>query len=201
MPLSTPAALLLALSLLAACSSQTVTQPARSATEQLLISTAIDRAAERLAAALPVRGKLFLEPVNLDGNDGKYAVGAVREALLRHGDRVVASRLDADTIVELRSGALSIDSDSLLVGVPSISLPLVQGLATPKIALFSEDLNQGVVKLVGTAYDPKSGELVAASGPAFGFANQAEWTALLVMSWTTSDIKADQQRPEPLPWD
>src|SRR3546814_20136020 len=75
----------------------------------------------------------------------------------------------------------------MLIGIPSMSVPLVQGLQTPKIALFSEELDQGVAKLAGTAYDPETGELVASSGPRYGFSHKAEWTALLVVSWSVRD--------------
>lgn len=196
--------LALGLLALAGCTDQTVTEPPRSATEELLVSAAVDRAAERLATALPARRltrPLYLDPVNLDSPDGRYAVGAVREALLRHGVRVVDERRQATYVLELRSGALSIDENSVLVGVPSLSVPLIQGLSTPEIALFSEELHQGVVKLAATAFDPESGALVAASGPSYGFSHKAEWTALLVVSWTTSDLTVDELRPEPVPWD
>src|SRR3546814_12410076 len=76
----------------------------------------------------------------------------------------------------------------MLIGIPSMSVPLVQGLQTPKIALFSEELNQGVAKLAGTAYDPETGELVASSGPRYGFSHKAEWTALLVVRSETRRV-------------
>ena len=69
---------------LAGCSSVQVTTPARSATEQLLISTAADQAAERLAAQLAVKGSIFVDASGVEGYDTKYAVFAVRDGL-RHG--------------------------------------------------------------------------------------------------------------------
>lgn len=193
--------LLAAAILLSACTSRDVTNPPRSATEQLLISTAVDRAAVELATALPVAGTFFLDPVNLDGSDGRYALGAVRDALLRQGVRVVDDRGTADYVIEVRSGAMSINGQQALVGLPSISLPLIQGLATPEIALFSQNLHQGIVKLAGTAYDPHTGRLIASSGSRYGFSHQADWTALLFFSWATSDLPADDVRPIVLPWD
>src|SRR5882672_10809617 len=92
----------------AGCSSIKDSAPSRTATEQLLISNAADHAADTLARTLRVKGLAFVDTANFDAIDGKYAVSAIRAALLRHGVRLTDDRKAADSIVEIRAGALSI---------------------------------------------------------------------------------------------
>ncbi|WP_348520101.1 DUF6655 family protein [Azospirillum oryzae] len=148
---------------LAGCSTAHVTTPARSATEQLLISTAADQAAERLAGRLAVKGSVYVDASGVEGYDTKYAVFAVRDALLRHGAAMAQTRDAAATVVELRVGALSVDSESSLLGIPSIDIPMpVSGTSsTPEISLFKKELTQGVAKIAATAYDKNTGALVS----------------------------------------
>ena len=46
---------------LAGCTTQRATSPQRTATEELLISTAADRAAEKLADGIPTNIKVYLD--------------------------------------------------------------------------------------------------------------------------------------------
>lgn len=188
---------------LAGCSTAQITTPARSATEQLLISTAADQAAERLAGRLAVKGSVFVDASGVEGYDTKYAVFAVRDALLRHGAAMAQTRDAAATVVELRIGALSVDSERSLLGIPSIDIPMPVGgsSSTPEISLFKKELTQGVAKIAATAYDKNSGELVSSSGPQYGFSNRAEWVLLLMLSWDTNDLLPPDTRPDPKPWD
>ncbi|WP_377805477.1 DUF6655 family protein [Azospirillum sp. A29] len=188
---------------LAGCSTSHITTPARSATEQLLISTAADQAAERLAGKLAVRGSIYVDSAGVEGYDTKYAVSAVRDALLRHGAAMAENRDKAATIVELRVGALSVDSESSLLGIPSIDIPMPVGgsSSTPEISLFKKELTQGVAKIAASAYDRTSGTLVSSSGPQYGFSNRAEWVLLLMLSWDTNDLLPPKTRPDPKPWD
>ncbi|MBP2231076.1 hypothetical protein J2847_004387 [Azospirillum agricola] len=197
------AATLAAALLLAACSSSQVTRPARTATEQLLISTAADKAAERLAQTLSIQGSVYVDAASVEGYDNKYAVSAIRDALLRRGARILSSRDGADTVVELRVGALSVDSENSLVGIPSINvpLPMTQNATTPEISLFKKELTQGVAKVAATAYDRKTGALVASSGPQYGFSNKAEWVLLLLLRWGSNDLLPSGERPAPVPWE
>lgn len=188
---------------LAGCSTVQVTTPARSATEQLLISTAADQAAERLAGRLAVKGSVYVDASGVEGYDTKYAVFAVRDALLRHGAAMAQTRDAAATVVELRIGALSVDSERSLLGIPSIDIPMPVGgsSSTPEISLFKKELTQGVAKIAATAYDRNSGALVSSSGPQYGFSNRAEWVLLLMLSWDTNDLLPPDTRPDPKPWD
>lgn len=176
---------------MAGCSGVRETLPARAATEQLLISKAADRAADAVAQYVPTDRAVFIDATNFEGNDGKYAIAAIHDSILRHGTRLVGERDKADVVVEIRAGALSVDKTDTLVGLPSFKLPipLTQAAETPEIAFYKNVTSEGVAKFAATAYDPKTGVLVASSGPQFGFSHRTEQTLLLFISWTSTDYK------------
>lgn len=181
------ATLLLAL---AGCTTERATQPARTATEQLLISTAADRAAQQLSLQLPKDARVYVDASNFEAIDGKYALGAIKAELLRRGARLVADQKAADVIVEPRSGALSIDESTAIVGIPQFDIPIpaAGNLTFPEIALFKKEEKQGIAKFAALAYDAKTGNLVSASSPDFGFSHKTQWVVALFVSWNTNDL-------------
>lgn len=194
--LERPIALVLACLTLAACSTDRQTTTARTATEELLVSTAADRAAEALEQRLPKNGKVFLDTTNFDATDAKYAIGTIADALLRSGNHLVDDKKNADTIIAIRSGALAIDNDDTLIGTPQLNLPVpLAGAATiPKIALYDDEVQKGVAKFAATATDSKTGTLVASTGPQLGVSHVAHHTLLLFFSWDSNDLLPSQEK-------
>ena len=179
---------------IAGCSTEKRSSPSRTATEQLLISAAADRAAQSLSLSIPPGTRIFVDATYFEGTDSKYAIAAIRDRLLRRGAHIVRSPDRADAIVELRAGALSIDENALIVGIPQmdVPVPLAGNLALPEIALFKRARRQGVAKIAAAGYDAKTGKLISSSASDFGFSQTTEWDALFVLSWSTSDFM-----PEP----
>ena len=133
---------------LAGCSTTRESEPARTATEQLLISTAVDRALDRMNLKIPEGTKIWVDAENFEGYAQKYAVGAIRDRLMREGGRLVADRAQADAVVEVRAGALSTNSSSMLIGIPSMDLPIpLAGQAkTPELSLAKKSRDEGAAK-------------------------------------------------------
>ena len=194
-----------AMLLLAGCTTVHVTEPIETATEQLLVSRAIDDAVAKLNVTLDPGAHIFVDTSYFDGTgpfEGtehektvlfpKYAIAAVRERLLRGGALLTSDRRAADIIVELRTGGQSVDHNSLFVGIPSISIPLPPSfypVTTPELALFKRDRQTGVAKLAITAYRQATGAFASASGPIFGSSNHSETTILLLFDTIKSDIE------------
>jgi hypothetical protein len=187
--------LLLVLAGVAGCSSSRESEPPRTATEELLISTAVDDALEQLHLDIPPGTRLWVDAANFDGYDQKYAVGAIRNHLLRQGARLVAERKDADAVVEIRSGALSTNKKDMLIGIPSMDLPvpLAGDAKTPELSIVKEVDEKGVAKIGLTAYDAKTGELAPYSPaePVYGFSDRSRWVVLSLVGWTNSDTLPD----------
>ncbi len=176
---------------LAACTNQRETTTTRTATEQLLISAAAERAAEAVAADVPAGRKTFVVADNFDAVDGKQAIGAIRAAILARGAALVGDRAQAEQIVEIRSGALGIDNSDTIVGMreSELPIPLTQGgITIPKIALFEKVRQLGIAKFAIAVYDAQTGLAVGKPEPKFGYARKNDYTAAFVISWKRDDI-------------
>lgn len=180
---------------LGACTTTRETSPQRSATEQLLISTAVDRAVDGMHLAIPQGTKVFLDAEQLEGSDGKYAASAMKERMLRDGAHIVAERGKADAVVEIRAGALSIDDRQTLVGIGSFDVPVPlagQAAKIPEIALYKKKERLGVAKIAAVGYSADDGKLIDATGPRFGYSHENERVLLFFFSWRDSDLPQEE---------
>lgn len=178
--------------LLAACTTVRRTEPQRTATEEMLISSAADRAVDELK--LNVRGKAVLvEASNYKGLDPEYTVAAVRALVVKDGGRLVTDRKTADVVIEMRNGAQSIDKKEFLIGIPSfdVPIPLAGSLTFPEIALYSRDEDIGVSKLAIADYSA-GGASAGSAGPVYGFAHDRHYKALIFIGWRTQDFHPDE---------
>src|SRR5439155_10449112 len=112
------------LTLMLGCATTRMTDTARTATEQLLISNAVDQAVSQIDFR-PLAGKtVFCDPQYLDGAvDRGYVISSLRQQLLAIGATLQDDRAKAEYVVEVRSGAIGTDRHSLLVGVPQMTVP------------------------------------------------------------------------------
>jgi hypothetical protein len=144
------------------------TTQSQMATQQLLMSDAVDRSVERFDFA-PLAGK----KVYLDGRyvetlktigfvNSDYVVSAIRQQMFAAGCQLQESKDDADYVVEARVGALATDGHEVTYGIPpskSISsaasvLPNVPDIPTmPEIALAKRQDQVGAAKVAVFAYD------------------------------------------------
>ena len=176
--------------LLGGCTTTRESNPQRTATEQLLISKAAERAAGQMLASFASGTKVFVDAQYFEGLDSKYTVGAIRDQLAKDGAQLIADRGSADVVVEIRSGAQSIDQTSTLFGIPSLDLPipLSGALKVPEIALFKKAQRLGVASIAMTGYDQKGGSYRFTVGPDNGYSHQTQWTVLIFISWGTNDL-------------
>jgi Family of unknown function (DUF6655) len=188
---------MVALALLATgCTTMRQTEPKRTATEEMLISSAADRAVAQVDTKALTGKKVFVDASNYKGLDPEYTVAAVHDALLKGGALLVGDRKAADAVVEMRNGAQSIDQREFLIGIPSFDLPVpLTGSAFkfPEIALYAKAQDIGVSKLAVAAYNAKSGAYESSSGPVYGFAHNNRYTVLLFISWRRNDFRPSEQ--------
>ncbi|HUR42162.1 MAG TPA: DUF6655 family protein [Verrucomicrobiae bacterium] len=182
---------------LAGCVTARQTDPPVTATEQLLISTAVDNAAAQLQLQFPPGSKVFVDAGYVDMDSTviypRYALASVRRRLLQLGAHLTTDRDKATVIVELRSGAQSVNDYRMLVGTPSFSLPvpLAGNLVIPEVPLFRLHEETGISKLALVAYDAE-GRLIGEAGPHFGEARRRHWVVLFVFSRSDQNIQPDQ---------
>ena len=143
----------------------------RTATEQLLISDAVDRAVSEIDFAALSGRQVFFDNTYLKGSvDENYVVSSLRQHLLASGGLLMETRERPDYVVEARSGAVGTDRSDLLFGVPSVTVPTVPGMpvampsSIPEIPLAKTTNQKAVAKLAVFAYNRKTGRPVLQSG-------------------------------------
>jgi hypothetical protein len=156
--------------LMTGCGTTKWSDSPRTATEQLLVSDAIDRAISEIDFSALADKNVYLDSrfiiTTLDQN---YVVSTLRQHMLASGCIIKDKPEEASYVVEVRTGSLGTNRQDLLFGVPSTTLPtaglLPVGAATiPEIALVKRTNQQGVCKIAVFAYDRMSGRPVWQSG-------------------------------------
>ncbi len=159
---------------LAGCGSTTQ----RTATEQLLLSEAVDNAVNQIDFSPLAGQKVFLDVAALspvEGQsiiNGKYVASALRQKMLAAHCRLQEVRDDADLIVEARVGALATNGHEVIYGLPasngiSALASLGGGPVLPPIPELSAgrmNVLAGASKVAAFAYDRVTREPVWQSG-------------------------------------
>jgi len=180
--------------LLAGCGTFRETFPPRSATEQLLLSTAVDEALEHLPTYWMRGVRVYLDDSRLDAYDKPYLLQRLRDTVLAHGGRLTDERGQADVVLEVASGALSVDKGSWLLGIPELPLPIPfagETLKLPELPLFRLDSYAGKAKLLLTAVDPEDGTRYTQLPLLLGRVQHRHWWLLLAGPFTWSDLEKE----------
>jgi len=192
--------LTLALALLAGLASgcvnkQRMTQPAQSVGEQLLLSTAIDRTLSELdmEAIGRLKGfKVYLSTTYLKALDQEYLIGSLRDLLFSSGVLVVDDPEQAQMIVEVRSGANSLDSATVTAGIAedqALPNPVTGApVALPELALFKKENNVSVTTVALVAYHANTRVHVFSSGTLLGGAYDRHYQILGLLRLRFTDV-------------
>lgn len=197
--------LLLVLGLTACGTMWKVTKPDRTALEQMLLSTASERAASRLTtnyqgqvvANLGSRlKKTFIETKNFKSYDTEYALHSIRRYFLDAGVELVDDVKQADTIAEVAAGALSVDTTSTIIGIPAMSLPIpfagiVETDGIPLI--YGKKTDRGLAKFSLSLRDAKTGRVKSKSFFTVGTAEVNTTTYFLFFDVIENDLNLPQQ--------
>jgi hypothetical protein len=190
--------------LAAGCATIRVTDPATTATQQFLLSVAAARAVGQLSFE-PLRDRrVYVESRYLTGitattqsssdrpiitgdlrprEEQSFLLGELRARMLMSGIRLTDNRDDAQIILEVRSGGLSIDRYEYLLGLPALQLSSgATGnsslgnipLLTPELSIYKNTRQKGYGAVAYIAYWRDTGEVVASSGPFVGRTNRED---------------------------
>lgn len=155
---------------LAGCGTTRWSDTSRTATEQMLISDAVDRAISQIDFSALSGHDVFLENKYIATYvDEKYIISTLRQHMLASGCVIKDKAEDASYVVEVRTGAVGTNRHDLLFGVPQTSLPVggmfpLAPTSVPEIPLMKRTGQQGVCKIAVFAYDRLSGNPVWQSG-------------------------------------
>jgi hypothetical protein len=159
---------------LSGCGTTRWTDTRRTATEQMLVSDAIDRAVSRIDFRLLAGKEVFLDTAFLgEAVDKEYLTSTLRQQMVSSGCILKEKREQAAFIVEARAGTIGTDRHDLLYGVPGFSLPTfaspVAGAPAlpstfPEVALAKRTDQQAVAKIAVFAYHRETGAPIWQSG-------------------------------------
>lgn len=167
------------------CANVRITDPARTATEQFLLSQAAGKAAALLSFEALQGRRVFLDVDHFAQVEREFVLGEFRAQLLLAGVRIWPAREGAEIVVEVRSGGVGIDRYESLFGIPAISAPSgatstaagvpTVSLITPEIAITKKIRQVAFASIAYVAYWADSGEVVASSGPTIGKTYREDW--------------------------
>ena len=184
--------------LLTACASTTETNPARTATEQLLVARATDRAVEGLTLPVPVGSRLFVDDTYFRSENSSYAVSAIRQAVSEAGYALADRRENADVVFELRAGALSLEQMRRVVGLPPLAVPINENfnvVSIPELSVYSRRDRVGVAEFTGFLYDARTGAPLGAVAPMIGQFRIRSHKVLMVIAWGQQSVDPGEREP------
>jgi hypothetical protein len=151
------------------CSSNRQSNTARTATEQLLISNAVDQSLNKSDFTPLAGSSVFVEEKYIDCTDKAYVLGTIRAKLMQAGAVLAAKAEDADVIMEVRSGAVGTDVSSSYIGIPGFTAPGMIGI--PDIKLITRDSQKATAKIGILVYDSKTRKELGEGGVATSMAD------------------------------
>ena len=175
-----------ATAVLAACASVTETNPARTATDMLLVNRAADRAVEGLTLPIPQGARVFVDETYFQAENSRYAISAIRGALSDAGYRLTRTREDADAVFEIRTGALALEQMRRVFGLPDMRVPINDSfnvVSIPELSIYSNRDRMGVAEFSGFLYDARTGMPLGAVTPMIGQYKIRSHKALMMITW------------------
>jgi hypothetical protein len=151
---------------LTGCGTTSSSDTKRTATEQLLVSDAIERAVMKMDLAPLAGRKVFLDTTVLANVEDKdYLTSAIRQHVLGSGCILAAKLDDAELVVEARAGALGTDRNSVMLGMPATNIEIAgNGTSIPELALIKRSDQRAVAKISLFAYHRATGTPAWQSG-------------------------------------
>ena len=183
---------------LAACASTTETNPGRTATEQLLLARAADRAVEGLSLPLPAGAAVYVDDSYFQGEGARYAISAIRAALSDAGFRLAPNKDAADAVFEIRAGALSLEQMRRVFGIPEMRIPINETfnvVSLPELSVYSHRDRVGVAEFSGFLYEARTGAPLGAVLPMIGSYRIRSHKAMMMVTWGQQQAQPGQRDP------
>ena len=170
------------------------------ATQQLLMTTAVDRALAQFSEqAERVLGgkKVNIDVEHVEEEKKPYATSALRNLITSKRATVAGPEEKGDVTLEVRSGAVGIMDHDFGFGLPSLPLPIPNTTLSsiiPSLYLFRRDKQEGWAKFNLWVLDNGTGEYIAQSKDLWGHAYYSLWTILALGPFDFSnDIYPDAE--------
>lgn len=184
--------------LLAACASTTESYTGRTATEQLLLARAADRAVDGLTLPIPQGSRVFVDGTYFNGEGSAYAISSIRNALSDAGYALAQTKDQSDAVFEIRAGTLSLEQMRRVFGVPDMRVPVNENfnvVSIPELSVYSRRDRVGVAEFSGFLYEPKTGAPLGAVTPMTGQFRIRSHKLLMIVSWGQQRLSPGDRDP------
>lgn len=182
------------LAFLTACSTPWTTNTARNAVEQYLISSTVERAISGVSFQKYAKKKVFLDYEYFAPQvDKAYAQGVLEFRMAQFGMIVVKKVEDADIIIQPICGVLATDHSKILIGTPSLPVPVPDtgiSLVIPEIPLFLKFTRNAYGKFSFVVFEASTRRPVESIPQIRASARYINWVVLLI-PFKTHDMTMD----------
>jgi hypothetical protein len=188
--------LIVCVSLLAGCAVSTqVTNTPRSTIEQQLLVRSLERALATLDTQ-QFKGKIVTVDFYGLTPDKDFAKEFFTAWLEGQHVRTATDPKEAELHLKVFASVLGVDQGQSFIGAPSFTVPLM-GFVVPEIPLFKDVRHSGHAEIEIYTLDAGSDEFVDKSPPAVGEARYDDYTILIVINFTKSDVDKQKWDWEP----
>ena len=183
--------------LLSGCATTKESDTARTGVEQLLVSSAIDLALDKVDLR-PISGaKVYLEEKYLDCVDKNYVIVSLEDRLLRSGCMLVGKPEEADVVVHVTSGGVGTDRQEKYVGISEVPLPPPSPISIPQVSLLSRSRANGTARLRVVAYDVKTRRPVLGGDAVLARSDFKSWKVLGAGPVESGTVPSELAKAEP----
>jgi hypothetical protein len=177
--------IILASILITGCTTRAVSNTPRTAIEQLLLSTAVDTAFEKVNLPRLSDKKVYIDLSNLESYDSEYVKSAFKAYLGRAGAVFVENPEEADYVINISCGALGNEYKDTLFGIPALPIP-GSPVSSPELALWKSVEQDGIAKFLVVIYSNGKADTV---NHYYGKAERDEIFFLWMRSQPKDDIR------------
>ncbi|MDO4629910.1 MAG: hypothetical protein Q4C70_12065 [Planctomycetia bacterium] len=156
------------------CGTSKLTNTSRTATEQLLLTDAMDRAVSQVNLSVLSGRKVFINATAIGSvQDNAYLLSIVRQHALASGCLLVDEEENSEIILELHAGSSGTDQHDTMFGISEMTIPgfgSYSATTVPEVAIAKRVIQKATVKIGIFAYTREgrrpiwqSGNLIAES--------------------------------------
>ena len=177
---------------LVGCAQTKTSNTARTATEQLLISNAVDQALDKIDFRAFTGHTVFLDDKYVDCTDKQYVISSVRHRILHQGAILVQKPEEAEVLVEMRTGVVGTDIADSFLGIPEVTLPGM--LTLPEVRVLTRQVQTGTAKLGIVAVDAKTKQVLGEGGMTLAQSDNNNWFVAGMGPFKTGSINGEVNR-------
>ena len=181
--------LLLFFSLTACAPTAQITSTARSSIEQQLLVRALERAMAGIDTQKLTAKTVAVEFYGLTP-DKDFAREYFTAWLESHRIRISSDPKRTQLRLKVFASVLAVDQGRLFLGAPSFTVPLL-GFSMPEISVYKNIAHSGHAEIKVSIVDAQTGEFVDAITPNIGKSRHDDYTVLIVVHFTRSDLEKE----------